>query len=99
MNVVFSPLLKRPSAKCMKKFLPKCFKSVFPKTTCMIDCTEFFIERPSTPTAQSRTYSSYKQKNTFKVLVAVTPSGAFMFISNLWGGNVSDRCINEHCGF
>lgn len=99
MNVVFSPLLKRPSAKCMKKFLPKCFKSVFPKTTCIIDCTEFFIERPSTPTAQSRTYSSYKQKNTFKALVAVTPSGAFMFISNLWGGNVSDRYITEHCGF
>lgn len=43
MNVVFSPLLKRPSPKCMKKFLTKCFKSVFPKTTCIIDCTEFFL--------------------------------------------------------
>lgn len=42
MNVLFSPLLKRSSAKCMKKFLPKGFKSVFPKTTCIIDCTEFF---------------------------------------------------------
>lgn len=22
-----------------------------------------------------------------------------MFISNLWGGNVSDKYITEHCGF
>ena len=75
------------------------FYNCFPKTTYIIDCTEFFIEKPSTPTAQSQTYSSYKHKNTFKALVAIYPNGAFTYVSWLWGGNVSDCYITQNSGF
>lgn len=44
MNVVFLFFLKRLFVKCMKKFLLKCFKLVFFKIICIIDCIEFFIE-------------------------------------------------------
>ena len=52
----------------------------------MIDCTEFFIETPSSLVNQAITYSSYKSHNTFMVLVGISPSGAVTFLSQLWGG-------------
>ena len=79
--------------------MPKSFRDNFPKTTGILDCTELFIQKPKSPTAQSTTYSSYKSHNTFKFLVCITPTGAFSFISELSGGNASDRFITEHSGF
>ena len=99
MHTVFNPLLKWPSTEQVKKFMPKCFRMTFPNTKCIIDCTEFFIDKPASPTAQVQTYSSYKHRNTFKALIGISPSGAITYVSNLWGGNVSDRYITEHSGF
>ena len=42
-------------------------------------------------TAQQLTYSNYKNHNTFKALVAITPSGAVCFVSDLFSGNISDK--------
>ena len=58
-----------------------------------------FIQRPKNPTVNARTYSTYKSHNTFKFLVSITPNGAFNFISQIWGGNSSDRYITQHSGF
>ncbi|XP_062577471.1 uncharacterized protein LOC134239316 [Saccostrea cucullata] len=99
MAIIFSPLIKWPSQEVIKKFRPRSFKLKFPNVTSIIDCTEFFIMRPWNPTAQSQTFSTYKQHNTFKALVSISPSGAITFVSNLWGGNVSDRHITKECGF
>ncbi|XP_076105988.1 uncharacterized protein LOC143074392 [Mytilus galloprovincialis] len=99
MHMVLTPCIKWPSRRNIKKYMPRSFQTSFPKTTRIIDCTEMFIQKPKSPTAQSRTYSSYKSHNTFKCLVCITPSGAFSVISDLWGGNTSDRYITEHSGF
>ena len=51
------------------------------------------------PQAQQLIFSSYKNHNTFKALVAVTPSGAISFVSKLYyGGNISDRQLTEESG-
>ena len=49
--------------------------------------------------ARSETYSNYKNHNTAKFLVAVSPTGAITFISKCWGGRASDKFITSKYGF
>ena len=54
-----------------------------------------YIQQPSSLSFQAETY---KHPNTFKVLVGISPTGAIIFISKLWGGGISDQKITECCG-
>ena len=85
-------LVRWPSKQLIKKYLPKCF-SKYPRTRVVIDCTEIKVEKPSAPSSQKVTWSDYKSHNTSKLLVGITPSGAFSFISDLYSGAISDRAI------
>ena len=67
------------------------FKTGYRRTTCIIDCSEVFIERPASMLACFQTYLDYKSHNTFKFLVAISPTGAVIFVSKCWGGRVSDN--------
>ncbi|XP_062587939.1 THAP domain-containing protein 11-like [Saccostrea cucullata] len=51
MHDVFSPLTKWQSREKNIKYMPKSFKKSFPRTCAIIDCTEFFVQRPKTPTS------------------------------------------------
>ena len=90
-------LLKCPSKEDVKKNLPRSFCK-FPSTRIIIDCTEIFLQKPTSPSAQRATWSNYKQHNTMKALVGITPTGYFSFVSKLWTGNVSDRYITDKSG-
>lgn len=65
-------------------------------TRIVVDCTEFFVERPSSLVSQWLTWSEYKHHNTFKILIGVTPNGMVSFVSRLWGGNASDKHIEQN---
>ena len=69
------------------------------RTTCIIDCSEIFIERPSSLSARAETYSNYKSHNTVKFLIAISPTGAIIFVSKCWGGRVSDKHLTANSGF
>ncbi|XP_065900149.1 uncharacterized protein [Dysidea avara] len=88
-----------PCRKLVDEYMPACFHTMYPKTRCIIDATEIFIQMPSNPTAQQLTFSSYKNHNTLKVLIEITPSGAISFISDLYGGSISDKKIVVKSGF
>ena len=82
----------------IRRTLPTSFSDTYPKTACIIDCTEVFIQRPFSLKARNQTYSSYKSHNTAKFLIAIAPNGYIMFISKAYGGRASDNFITKSCG-
>jgi len=64
----------------------------------IIDATEVFINTPSDLVLQSSTWSNYKQHNTAKVLIGISPNGAICFVSPLFVGSISDPELTRHSG-
>ncbi|XP_052225020.1 uncharacterized protein LOC127840648 [Dreissena polymorpha] len=83
----------------IRRTLPGSFDETYPRTTCIIDCSEIFIPRPFSLKARAQTWSTYKSHNTAKFLVAIAPNGFIMFISPLYGGRASDNFITKSSGF
>ena len=92
-------LISWPDHELVRKTLPDCFKPKYIRTKCIIDCSEVFIQRPTSLSARAETYSSYKSHNTVKFLVAISPTGAIIYVSKCWGGRVSDKHLTSSCGF
>jgi len=73
-----------------KQTVTQCpLKAHYPQTRVIIDCTEIFIQIPSSFRAQSQMYSQYKSHNMAKGLVGRSPSGVITFASHLYSGHVS----------
>jgi hypothetical protein len=77
---------------------PKCYEEM-KNLRAIIDCTELYIDKPSRPSSQRNTYSQYKSRNTFKVLVSQSPLCHFNFVSNVYSGSISDKEIVQKSGF
>ena len=77
---------------------PKVFRPYL-NLRAVLDCTEFYIKKPSRPSSQRQTYSGYKSGNTFKLLVSLSSICHINFISKLYTGSISDKSIVQKSGF
>ena len=83
----------------VKATMPMCFKKHYPNTRVIIDASEVQIEVPASVDAQILFYSNYKARHTIKFLVGIAPSGIVTFISNSYGGRVTDGHLTADSGF
>ena len=78
--------------------MPLSFMQQYPATRAIIDAAEIAIEQPKNPDAQAETWSDYKGRNTVKFLLAVTPNGVPCFVSDCYGGRISDKELTKLSG-
>ncbi|KAJ8915475.1 hypothetical protein NQ315_003238 [Exocentrus adspersus] len=96
LNVVIKIIENNP-----KRYLgvPKKWYDILLKLLCQHDCLEIEIEKPTDPMKQALTWSEYKKCNTFKYLISCTPDGFINFVSNGFGGRISDVLLLEQCNY
>lgn len=95
---MFKKLNDWPEREVLRSTMPRSFFKTFGNSVAVIiDSFEIGIEKPSSLKAKAQTWSSYKNKNTVKYLIAITPQGVISFISKGWGGRTSDKHITENC--
>lgn len=98
LSTCLSQLIIWPSRDIVKSNLPDSFAN-YPRTRSIIDCTEYYVQKPLRPSAQKATWSTYKNSNTFKQLVAITPCGTISFLSDVYSGSISDAAIVKESKF
>ena len=93
-NVIFWP-----ARDTLARIRPQSFATCHPNATCIIDCTEIFVQRPANLKKRAQTYSNYKSHNTYKALYCIAPNGFVTYVSKLFGGRASDTFISKNSGF
>ena len=87
-----------PPRKLLLSNMPKQFKEYYPTTRVILDATEIYVEQPDLPELQQMTFSNYKNDNTFKGIVGISPDGVVIFVSPLFPGCISDKDLTRRCG-
>ena len=82
-----------PSRVDVDRCMPEGFRKLYPSTRVILDCTEIFVQTPTSLLLQSQLYSSYKSNTTLKGLIGITPCGAICLVSTLYTGGISDKEI------
>ena len=86
------------SVSDQQKNTPDCYKP-YRNLRCVIDAFEIYIQKPQDMEQQSNTFSTYKKRNTAKVLIGSSVYAGVSFVSSAMEGSASDRKIVLKSGF
>ncbi|XP_003386507.1 PREDICTED: uncharacterized protein LOC100637207 [Amphimedon queenslandica] len=98
LNLKFKEIPLWPPRQVINNSMPAHFSEKYPSTRVIIDAGKIYVEKPSLPDVQQLTFSTYKNDNTYKVLVGISPSGAVTFVSDLYPGSISDKKLIHFSG-
>lgn len=96
---VMRPFIVELDSDVNKRTLPMAFRHKYNNVSCIIDCLEIEVQRPSKAVSQALTWSEYKKANTIKYLISCTPNGLVNYVSPGFGGRTTDTCLVEACDF
>ena len=99
MSKELSWLIVWPDINIIRRNLPAMFRKYYPDCCIIIDCSELFIETPSSLDVAAMCWSNYKNHSTIKYLLGITPNGAISFLSDCYGGRASDIFIVNNSNF
>ncbi|KAJ8678597.1 hypothetical protein QAD02_014384 [Eretmocerus hayati] len=97
LSAIMDQFIFFPTREQCNRSLPKCF-SKFSKTRIVLDCTEIPVEKPHCLQCRLKWYSHYKGCETIKLLVGMDPCGVISYISDSYGGRISDKEIFKQSG-
>uniref|UniRef100_A0ABD2VZ16 DDE Tnp4 domain-containing protein n=1 Tax=Trichogramma kaykai TaxID=54128 RepID=A0ABD2VZ16_9HYME len=96
--LVLKSVLRWPSKQEILSNMPKYFND-YKETRIVLDCLEIPVKRSKCLKFRLLTYSNYKSRNTIKFMIGTTPSGLISYVSQAYGGRVSDKAIFKHSRF
>ena len=92
-------LINWPNRNIIRRNLPSMFRKYYPNCCVIIDCSELFIETPSSLDEAAACWSNYKHHHTVKYLIGITPNGTVSYLSDCYGGRATDVFIVRDSGF
>ncbi|CAN0424893.1 unnamed protein product, partial [Pylaiella littoralis] len=94
------PFVRMPDLHEVREYAPKSFTLAgLENVIVVLDATELEIVRVWQTDLAYVLYSTYKRRPTGKFLLGLTPAGAICFISNMYGGRLSDTEVVVRSGF
>ena len=91
MYLLFKRIPFWPPQGYIGSHMPQVFRERYLTTQVIIDAMEVFIQQPALPELQQLTFSTYKNHNTYKGIIGISPSGAVTFVSKLFPGSTLDK--------
>ena len=99
LSTLFDQLDLRPCPGEVLSLLPlEFYASGFQDTVLLGDCTENWIASPENFDISNATFSSYKNHDTGKTGIWITPYGSLVMCTDTYAGPISDNDLTADCG-
>ena len=76
--------------------MPDAIRQRFSYCRVIVDCIKVFASTPSSIANKSLLYREYTIHMIFQRLIVISPAGVTTFVSDLWGGSISDKQLTNN---